>query len=146
MQNDRARFVDRSRLMHRRNLLELLAGAGVVTLAGCASSKQTASSGTANCSPIPEETAGPFPGNGSNGPNVLTESGVVRREITSSFGSAAGVAKGVPTTVRLTLLGAGDGCTPLRGAAVHLWHCDREGRYSLYPDGVAGENYLRGVQ
>ena len=35
---------------------------------------------------IPEETAGPFPGDGSNGPNVLTESGVVRSDITASFG------------------------------------------------------------
>ena len=30
---------------------------------------------------IPEETAGPFPGDGSNGPDVLTESGVVRKDI-----------------------------------------------------------------
>jgi protocatechuate 3,4-dioxygenase beta subunit len=27
-----------------------------------------------------------------------------------------------------------------------VWHCDREGRYSLYSQGVTGENYLRGVQ
>ena len=45
---------------------------------------------------IPEETAGPFPGDGSNGPNVLTESGVVRQDITKSFGDASGVAEGVP--------------------------------------------------
>jgi protocatechuate 3,4-dioxygenase beta subunit len=35
---------------------------------------------------------------------------------------------------------------PLAGAAVYIWHCDREGRYSLYSQGVTGENYLRGVQ
>ena len=51
---------------------------------------------------IPEETAGPYPGDGSNGVNVLTESGIVRSDITSSFGSASGVAEGVPTTVKLT--------------------------------------------
>jgi protocatechuate 3,4-dioxygenase beta subunit len=173
MEHDRELFFDGSALMHRRNLLKLLAGAGVVTLVGCASSKQTASSGTAStagttdtsgpsssaavtdttatatatsCSPIPEETAGPYPGDGSNGPNVLSESGIVRRDITSSFGSAAGIAQGVPTTVRVTLLGTSNGCAPLSGAAVYLWHCDREGRYSLYSDGVTGENYLRGVQ
>ena len=39
-----------------------------------------------------------------------------------------------------------NGCTPLTGGAVYLWHCDREGRYSLYSNGVTGENYLRGVQ
>ena len=49
---------------------------------------------------IPEETAGPFPGDGSNGVNVLSESGVVRSDITSSFGSASGVAEGVPVTVQ----------------------------------------------
>ena len=27
-----------------------------------------------------------------------------------------------------------------------MWHCDREGGYSLYSDGVTEENYLRGVQ
>jgi len=33
-----------------------------------------------------------------------------------------------------------------RGRAVYLWHCDREGRYSLYADEIRNENYLRGVQ
>jgi protocatechuate 3,4-dioxygenase beta subunit len=33
-----------------------------------------------------------------------------------------------------------------KGVAVYVWHCDREGRYSMYSDGVTGENYLRGVQ
>lgn len=96
---------------------------------------------------IPEETAGPYPGDGSNGPNVLTESGVVRSDIASSFGDASGVAEGIATTVRLKVYDlAGDSVTPLAGAAIYLWHCDREGRYSLYDDEIVGENYLRGVQ
>lgn len=96
---------------------------------------------------IPEETAGPYPGDGSNGPNVLSESGVVRSDITSSFGDASGVAEGIPTTVKLKVYDLnGDSITPLAGAAIYLWHCDREGRYSLYDDAVASENYLRGVQ
>ncbi len=37
-------------------------------------------------------------------------------------------------------------CEPLAGRAVYLWHCDREGRYSLYSGGVTNQNYLRGVQ
>ena len=36
--------------------------------------------------------------------------------------------------------------TPYAGAAVYLWHCDAEGRYSLYDDEIVEENYLRGVQ
>jgi protocatechuate 3,4-dioxygenase beta subunit len=96
---------------------------------------------------IPEETAGPFPGDGSNGPNVLTESGVVRSDITTSFGGASGVAEGVPLTIRLRIYDLnGESVTPLPGAAVYLWHCDREGNYSLYSEAAAEENYLRGVQ
>src|SRR5262245_50005654 len=37
---------------------------------------------------IPAETAGPYPGDGSNGPNVLVQSGVVRSDIRTSFGGA----------------------------------------------------------
>jgi protocatechuate 3,4-dioxygenase beta subunit len=95
---------------------------------------------------IPEETAGPFPGDGSNGPNVLTESGVVRRDITSSFGAASGVASGVPLEIIMTIQEAATGCAPLSGAAVYVWHCDAGGSYSLYTDAAADENYLRGVQ
>jgi protocatechuate 3,4-dioxygenase beta subunit len=95
---------------------------------------------------IPAETAGPFPGDGSNGPNVLAASGVVRQDITSSFGTGSAKAGGVPLTFTLTLLDNANGCVPLVGAAVYAWHCDREGRYSLYDPGLANENYLRGVQ
>lgn len=96
---------------------------------------------------IPEETAGPYPGDGSNGPDALGQSGVVREDITRSFGTADGVAEGVPLTIRLRVLSLADGeSTPLEGAAVYLWHATREGGYSLYSEGVTEENYLRGVQ
>jgi protocatechuate 3,4-dioxygenase beta subunit len=29
---------------------------------------------------------------------------------------------------------------------VYVWHCDRDGSYSLYSQAAADENYLRGVQ
>jgi protocatechuate 3,4-dioxygenase beta subunit len=99
-----------------------------------------------SCSVIPQETAGPFPGDGSNGKNVLNQSGVVRRDIVRSFGSASGVAAGVPMTIALRVLSTAKGCAPLAGAAVYVWHCDQQGRYSMYSSGATGENYLRGVQ
>ncbi|MGY4543382.1 protocatechuate 3,4-dioxygenase beta subunit [Arthrobacter sp. UYNi723] len=95
---------------------------------------------------IPQETAGPYPGDGSNGPNVLAASGVVRQDITSSFGTGSASAEGVPLTFTLTLLDNANGCVPLAGVAVYAWHCDRDGRYSMYDSGLANENYLRGVQ
>lgn len=156
-EHDRGLVYDLGTLMQRRSALRLFAGAGLAALVGC-SADETAgttpsttatsspSATTASCEEIPQETAGPYPGDGSNGPNVLTESGIVRSDITKSFGSASGVATGVPLTVELTLQDAGNSCGPLAGAAVYLWHCDAEGRYSLYSDGVQNENYLRGVQ
>ncbi|HEX9227053.1 MAG TPA: intradiol ring-cleavage dioxygenase [Arthrobacter sp.] len=95
---------------------------------------------------IPRETVGPYPGDGSNGPNVLAASGVVRQDITSSFGTSSTTADGVPLAVTLTLLDNANGCAPLAGAAVYAWHCDKDGKYSMYDAGLKNENYLRGVQ
>jgi len=105
----------------------------------------TPPSSTASCSRIPQETEGPYPADGSNGPTVLTSTGVVRSDIRSSFAGMSGIAGGVPLNIALTIVSAST-CAPLAGAAVYLWHCDREGRYSLYTQGVTNQNYLRGVQ
>ncbi|HEX8029657.1 MAG TPA: intradiol ring-cleavage dioxygenase [Vicinamibacterales bacterium] len=105
----------------------------------------TAPPSTATCARVPEETAGPYPGDGSNGPTVLTASGVVRRDITTSFAGLSGTAQGVPLTIDLTIVSAST-CAPLAGRAIYIWHCDREGRYSLYTAGATNQNYLRGIQ
>ncbi|MFY7567409.1 intradiol ring-cleavage dioxygenase [Streptomyces sp. WI04-05B] len=148
-------------VLARRRMIRLLAGAGLVPLVGCSAdddgspsssaasaSSPSSSSSSAECATIPDETAGPYPGDGSNGVNVLKESGVVRSDIRSSFGdSAGGTAEGVPLTVTLTVVDAASGCgTPKKNAAVYVWQCDRAGGYSLYTEGVTDENYLRGVQ
>lgn len=99
-----------------------------------------------SCTVIPEETTGPYPGDGSNGPDVLQVDGIVRSDIRSSIGSASGVADGLDLRVELTILDSTSGCAPLAGAAVYLWHADSQGRYSMYSSGVENENYLRGVQ
>ena len=167
---DQGLAFDLTTLMDRRRVIKLLGTAGVAaglwSILGCSPSgilgsaspagTTTAGSSTASgsgaagsegsCDTIPEETAGPFPGDGSNGPDVLSQSGVVRSDIRSSFGSSSGVAEGVPLTIKLTIQDDTNNCAPLVGAAVYLWHCDRDGAYSLYSQGVTGENYLRGVQ
>jgi protocatechuate 3,4-dioxygenase beta subunit len=158
---DQGLAFDLETVMARRQLLKLVgfaaAGSGLLGLAACLPGTNAASSGaastsgasgsaaTADCTTIPEETAGPYPGDGSNGPDVLNQSGVVRNDIRSSFGSASGVAAGVSLLINLTIQDQSKACAPLAGAAVYAWHCDREGRYSLYSQGVTGENYLRGV-
>jgi protocatechuate 3,4-dioxygenase beta subunit len=159
---DQGLAFDVQTLLDRRQALKLFGtvgvGVGMVTLAACspaASALLTASPGssptaagtaTAECAAIPEETAGPYPGDGSNGPDVLGQSGVVRSDIRSSFGSSTTTAAGVPLAIRLTILDLADGCAPYAGAAVYLWHCDRDGNYSMYSQAAQGENYLRGVQ
>jgi protocatechuate 3,4-dioxygenase beta subunit len=52
----------------------------------------------------------------------------------------------VPLTISLTLVDSNSNCAPLVGYAIYLWHCDRDGNYSLYSSSVTSEDYLRGVQ
>jgi protocatechuate 3,4-dioxygenase beta subunit len=167
-ETDRGLVYDLSTLIDRRQVLKLAGfttiSAGLMSIVACApsatgspssSAAATESSGSgasasaiaaADCEVIPEETAGPYPGDGSNGPNVLAESGIVREDITSSFGTSTTKATGIPLTVKLAIQDAANGCAPLQGAAVYLWHCDQAGNYSLYSQAAANENYLRGVQ
>jgi protocatechuate 3,4-dioxygenase beta subunit len=89
----------------------------------------------------------------TEGPYYL-DGALVRKDITEGK-------SGVPLTLRLTVVDATDGCTPVPGAAVEIWHCDAWGYYSGYttanPGGsapaesedgsTANDNtYLRGYQ
>ena len=78
--------------------------------------------------------------------NILTSSGIVRSDIRTSFGTSTNTAAGVQMTLTITLVNTNAGCAALAGYAIYLWHCTRDGTYSLYSSGVTGENYLRGVQ
>ena len=140
-------------------LTSLLAACGVQTSTDASASPSASATASATPTPsatataaasepvteVPDETGGPYPGDGSNGVNVLDDSGIVRSDIRSSFGSSTTVAQGVPLTIALTVRDAATG-QALAGRGVYLWHCDREGRYSLYSQGAENENYLRGVQ
>ena len=133
--------------MSRRRMLTVLGGAGALAVVGSdllANTRDAAADTTAAClTEIESETQGPYPADGSNGIDVRTASGIVRTDIRSSFGTSTTVAAGVPLTVSFTIQDLS--CNPLAGAAVYLWHCDREGRYSLYTSGVTNQNYLRGI-
>ena len=134
---------DLVKLASRRDALKIFGATGAAAvLSTLGASRALAKTPTAE---VPGETAGPYPGDGSNGPNVLDDSGIVRHDIRRSFGSSRTLARGVPLRVNLTVTDASDDYAPLSGAAVYLWHCDRLGRYSMYSSGVTDENYLRGI-
>ncbi|HET8970089.1 MAG TPA: hypothetical protein VFN19_03440, partial [Candidatus Nanopelagicales bacterium] len=147
---DQGLVFDVATLVSRRRLLAILGvGAGAAGLAACGVSAPAGSRAAAsadNSVEIPDETAGPYPGDGSNGPNVLEQSGIVRSDIRSSFGTGSATAAGVPFEFELTIVDLANGGAPFAGVAVYAWHCDRDGGYSMYGAGLEGENYLRGVQ
>lgn len=154
--------------LSRRRALGLIGAAGTAILAACSNSSPSsltaapntsgaaatetlastppATAAAASCETIPEETPGPFPGDGSNGPDIRSVEGVVRRDIRTSIGSASATAEGTPLTFTLRMRDASKGCAAYPGAAVYAWHCDRDGNYSMYSPAAANENYLRGIQ
>ena len=160
---DQGLSFDLQTLVSRRSALSALGlGATAFGLAACAptsssSSASSSASATSSATPtddasidvaseIPDETNGPYPADGSNGPDVLEESGVVRSDIRSSFGTGSATAEGIPMTLEMTIVNMADSYKPWAGAAVYVWHCDRDGQYSMYSEGIEDENYLRGVQ
>lgn len=130
---------DLPRLIGRRRMMVVMGGLGLATVASPAAAL--------DCLALPWETQGPYPADGSNSRegqvvNVLTQQGVIRQDLRSSFAGLDGTAEGPAVDLELTLVNA-DGCTPLEGHAVYLWHCDAAGHYSLYD--LPQQNYLRGV-
>ncbi|MGO1947386.1 dioxygenase family protein [Brachybacterium alimentarium] len=141
----------------RRTFGALGTGAAAMVLAACGTgSEDSASGGTTSASDgggdtassgeeMPTETAGPYPGDGSNGADVLEISGVERSDITSSIDTDT-TAEGTPITLTMTVTDLAEDGAAMTGAAVYVWHCDAEGEYSMYGDGLEDETYLRGVQ
>ncbi|PTY37407.1 hypothetical protein BGP77_12930 [Saccharospirillum sp. MSK14-1] len=85
------------------------------------------------CRLMPRETEGPFPLR-----EVLNRPDLVRRDLTEGL-------PGVPLALQLKIVDVNNGCRPIEGAGVYVWHCDRDGRYSGYND-ARGETFCRGLQ
>jgi len=151
-------MADRPDLLSRRQAMGLLAGvgAGVIAVAcsGGSSSKSASSStttrttsagasgttaSTAACVLTPEVTEGPY----------YLDLDKVRSDITEGK-------EGAPLDLKLTVVDA-TGCTPIKDAAVDVWHCDAGGVYSGFSQASAGgpgggqsktddQTFLRGTQ
>lgn len=71
----------------------------------------------ADCLTSPSETAGPFP---TITPSSLTQTNIV------------GDRTGIAFTINIKILNSNADCSPLEGAIVDIWHCDKDGNYSEY--------------
>jgi protocatechuate 3,4-dioxygenase beta subunit len=153
-------MTDKPDLLSRRQAMGLFAGlgAGVVAAAcgggssskGASSSTRTTSAGasgttasSAACVLTPEVTEGPY----------YLDLDKVRGDITEGK-------DGTPLDLKITVVDA-TGCTPIKDAAIDVWHCDAAGVYSGFsqaggggPGGGPGgaqsatddQTFLRGTQ
>ena len=136
-------------LMDRRRALAALGWlGGSAWLLDCTSSSHDAAAPDAAasdaatsgaCAEIPDETAGPYPDTMDMVANPAFYRSDVREDRT-----------GVTLALVLVVVDSADGCTPIAGANVEIWHCDADGVYSEYANsmnaGSTTSTFLRGVQ
>ncbi len=118
-------------------LLKGLAGIGGITALSVTTGLRSVPLTDPGCTTSPRETKGPFPNK--------TPAELLRANIT-------GDREGVPLRIDLEITNSSENCTPIPGAVVDIWHCDRQGHYSEYGNGwmqqedFTGEHFLRGRQ
>jgi protocatechuate 3,4-dioxygenase beta subunit len=109
--------------------LAALLGAGGWKLAQSEGSGPAAvASGAVTCVLTPEQTEGPY--------YIANEK--VRRNITEGR-------PGAPLVLRLFVVDAST-CSPIKGAAVDIWHADAGGVYSGFGSGSGNRTFMRGIQ
>lgn len=85
---------------------------------------------SSDCNVSPKETNGPYP--------IITPSALIKSSI-------VGDRTGVALLMTFTVQDKSQGCTPLAGVYVDVWHCDKDGNYSQYGS-YSSANFLRGRQ
>ena len=148
------------RVLTRREVLALLGAGGAAVLAACAPG-QTATAQPTIAAAQPTTAAAATPAAGT----VALPSCIVRPEQTEgpyfvdeelnradvrSDPSDGSVQEGVPLQLAFQVSQVtADGCTPLAGAQVDIWHCNALGVYSDVSDpgfNTTGKKFLRGYQ
>ncbi|OGO71550.1 MAG: hypothetical protein A2Z37_14125 [Chloroflexi bacterium RBG_19FT_COMBO_62_14] len=155
------------RVLSRREVLALFGTAGAALLVACAPRELVAATAVAEASTATGVEAGVSTATSEAGLTTVmrTPACVVRPELTEgpyfvdemlnrsdirSDPSDGSVADGLPLeVVFLVSKVSSEGCTPLAGAAVDVWHCDAQGVYSDVADpgfNTVGKKFLRGYQ
>jgi len=137
---------NRSKQIGRRQAIEVLGAAGVISLIGCGggtASSATAGSGSASastsasCVLTPDLTVGPY----------FVDEKINRSDLTTNT-TDTNVLNATPLSLTLTIQQySSTGCSPLQGAQVDIWHADAAGVYSdESSEGTSAQTYLRGYQ
>ena len=127
----------RGRAIGRREAIGFLGGAAALA-AACGTGGSTGPTGTPSNSPVtgtngdcavtPSETIGPFP------------------SLSDFFRSDIREGKtGTPLALTIRVVNVSNGCAPVAGATVEIWHVDAAGNYSQYGS-QAAQTFLRGIQ
>ncbi|MEW5987889.1 MAG: twin-arginine translocation signal domain-containing protein [Chloroflexota bacterium] len=149
-------------ILNRREFLKLLGAVGATVLVGCGPGQSvdeaptsaatqavsggatptllaTAAATLPSCIVRPEMTEGPY----------FVDERLNRSDIRSDL-SDGSVKEGVPLLLAFNVSQVtNDGCVPLAGAQVDVWHCDAFGVYSDVTDpgfSTVGQKFLRGYQ
>ena len=117
---------------------EFAGRSGDVTLARVAATPGSCVFGE-KCALIPAETDGPYPLY-----SILSNAAIMRSDVREDR-------TGVPLKVILRLVNVNNSCAAIAGAAIYIWHCDKDGVYSGYSNQTGGVNatgdtFLRGIQ
>lgn len=124
----------------RRLFLGLAGGmvtGALISASGLARASDEDDLAEVQCRLIPSETEGPYPLR-----DILSQPAFVRRDLTEGL-------PGVPLALQLKIVDVNNGCAPVEGAGVYVWHCDRDGRYSGYRQpgsDTRGDTFCRGLQ
>ncbi len=124
-----SKLTRRGSLVRFGGLLGALLGAGGWKIAESEGAGPAAvASGAVSCVLAPEQTEGPY--------YLAREK--LRRDITEGR-------PGVPLLLRLNVVDAST-CSPIKGAAVDIWHADALGVYSGFGSGSGNRTFMRGIQ
>lgn len=109
---------------------------GILTATSCGSDDGSlVTPDPEGCSVSPAATKGPFP---IKSPNDFIRENIVGDRV------------GIALAINIKLENTNDGCKPLVGALVDIWHCDAAGNYSEYNGQLEGDftskHFLRGRQ
>ena len=107
------------------------------------------------CVVTPTEEEGPFPYTPDGTTRSEISNPLNRTDVRSNYSDGV-MQTGIPLTLNFLVVNTNGACSPVLGARVDIWHCNRNGWYSGYggqsggvsgtPSSYVGQTWLRGYQ